>query len=65
MVKLAVVECNPESLSQMSSHLRRLSHVELNSYLLEDLEQYPYLIEEDTDLVVTTATHAGRSLKRG
>jgi len=59
MVKLAVVECNPESLSQMSSHLRRLSHVELNSYLLEDVEQYPYLIEEDTDLVVTTATHAG------
>ena len=60
LVKLAVVECNPESLSQMSSHLRRLSHVELNSYLLEDVGQYPYLIGEDTDLVVTTAAHAGR-----
>ena len=58
MVKLAVVECNPESLSQISSHLRRLSHVDLNAYLLEDLEQYPYLIEEDTDIVVTTASHA-------
>ena len=60
MVKLAVVECNPESLSQISSHLRRLSHVDLNAYLMEDLEQYPYLMDEEMDLVVTTATHAER-----
>jgi len=58
LVKLAVVECNPEGLAQMSSHLRRLSHVDLNAYLLEDVEKYPYLVEEDTDLVVTTANHA-------
>lgn len=57
MVKVAVVDCNPESLAQVSSQLRRLNHVDLYSYLLEDLRQYPYLMEEDVDLVVTAAHH--------
>ena len=58
MVKVAVVDCNAEGLAQISSHLRRLNHVDLYSYLLEDLQQYPYLMEEDVDLVVTAAHHA-------
>jgi len=58
LVKVAVVDCNPESLAQVSSQLRRLNHVDLYSYLLEDLQQYPYLMEEDVDLVVTAAHHA-------
>lgn len=57
-VKVAVVDCNPEGLAQVSSQLRRLNHVDLYSYLLEDLQQYPYLMEEDIDLVVTAAHHA-------
>ena len=58
LVKVAVVECNPESLAQVSSQLRRLNHVDLYTYLLEDLQQYPYLLDEDVDLVVTAAHHA-------
>ena len=58
LVKVAVVDCNPESLAQVSSQLRRLNHVDLYTYLLEDLQQYPYLLEEDVDLVVTAAHHA-------
>lgn len=57
-VKVAVVECNPESLSQMSEQLRHISGVDLYSYLLESVQQYPYQLSEEFDLVVTTANHA-------
>lgn len=57
-VKVAVVECNPESLSQMSEQLRHISGVDLYSYLLESIQQYPYQLGEEFDLVVTTANHA-------
>ena len=57
-VKIAVLECNPENLSQISDQLRRISGIELYSYLIESIEAYPYKLGEDMDLVVTTATHA-------
>lgn len=57
-VKVAVVECNPESLSQMSEQLRAVKGVELYSYLLDSIRQYPYKLDEETDLVITTAEHA-------
>ncbi len=57
-VKVAVVECNPESLFQMSQQLRHISGVDLYSYLLESIQQYPYKLGEDFDLVVTTSAHA-------
>lgn len=57
-VKVAVVECNPENLSQMSEQLRHISGVDLYPYLLESIQQYPYKIGEDFDLIVTTAGHA-------
>ena len=57
-VKIAVLECNPENLGQMSDQLRSIPHVELYSYLLDSIEEYPYKLEEDLDLIVTTATHA-------
>lgn len=57
-VKIALVECNPENLSHMSEQLRRIPHVELFTYLVETLEEYPYKIGEDVDLIVTTAAHA-------
>jgi len=58
-VKVAVMECNPENLSQMSEQLHNLKGVDLYSYLVESIEQYPYKIGEDIDLIVTTAEHAG------
>ena len=57
-LKVAVVECNPETLSQLSDQLRGLEGVELYSYLLSHVEAYPYNLGEEMDLVVTTVEHA-------
>ena len=57
-LKVAVVECNPETLSQLSDQLRQLEGVELYSYLLSRVEAYPYNLGEEMDLVVTTVEHA-------
>lgn len=57
-VKIAVVECNPENLSQMSEQLRHINGVDLYPYLLDSIQQYPYKLGEDFDLIVTTAAHA-------
>lgn len=57
-VKVAVVECNPENMSQMSEQLRHINGVDLYSYMLEDVKQYPYKLSEDFDLIVTTSSHA-------
>ena len=57
-VKIAVVECNPENLSQMNEQLRHIDGVDLYPYLLDSIQQYPYKLGEDFDLIVTTAAHA-------
>lgn len=57
-VKVAILECNTENLSQMTEQLHAIPRIDLYSYLLETLEQYPYQLPEDLDLVVTTANHA-------
>ena len=57
-VKVAVVECNPETLAQMSEQLRHIPGVDLYSYLLDSIQQYPYQLTEDFDLIITTAAHA-------
>ena len=57
-VKVAVVECNPENLAQMSEQLRHIPGVDLYSYLLDSVKQYPYQLTEDFDLIITTAAHA-------
>lgn len=57
-VKVAVVECNPENLSHMADQLRTIPNTDIYAYLVESIEEYPYKLAEDLDLVVTTATHA-------
>ena len=57
-VKVALVECNPENLSQVSEQLRHISGVDLYSYMLENVRQYPYKLSEEFDLIVTTPSHA-------
>lgn len=57
-VRVAVIECNRESLSYVSEQLRYIPGVDLYSYLLESIQQYPYKLEENYDLIVTTADHA-------
>ena len=58
-VKVALVECNPENLSQVSEQLRHINGVDLYAYLLENIQQYPYKLSEEFDLVVTTSAHGG------
>ena len=56
-VKVALVECNPENLSQLFEQLRHINGVDLYAYLLDNIQQYPYKLSEDFDLVVTTSAH--------
>lgn len=58
-LKVAVVECNPENLSTLAEQLRTIPRLELYTHLTESVEQYPYKLGEDMDLIVTTAIHAG------
>lgn len=57
-VKVAVLECNPENLSQMAEQMRSIDGVDIHAHLMDSIAQYPYKLGEDIDLVVTTATHA-------
>ena len=57
-VKVAVVECNPENLSQMSEQLRHIDELDLYSYTFDSIKQYPYKLGDDFDLVVTTSLHS-------
>ena len=57
-LKVAVVECNPENLSQLSEQLRSIKGIELYSHLLSNVQAYPYKLDEETDLVITTAEHS-------
>ena len=57
-VKIAILECNPENLSNLAEQLRSIDGMELHAHLMDSIAQYPYKLGEDIDLVVTTATHA-------
>lgn len=57
-VRVAVIGCCQETLSAMSEQLRHIPGVDLYSYLLDNIRQYPYKLEEEFDLIVTTALHA-------
>ena len=57
-VKVAVLECNPENLAQMVEQMHTIPRVDLYSYLTETIEQYPYKLAEDVDMIVTTSAHA-------
>lgn len=56
-LKVAIVECNMENLTQLSEQLRQIEGIELYSYLLQTVEAYPYNLGEEMDLIVTTAEH--------
>jgi len=58
VLKIAVVECNPEMIAQLSEQIRTIKNTELRAYLLDTIRQYPYNLDEETDLVITTAVHS-------
>ena len=57
-IKVVAVECNPENLSQISKQLRHIGGVDLYSYSLDNIKQYPYKLGENFDLIITTSSHA-------
>lgn len=58
LLKVAVLECNPETLSQMAEQLRDVGNIEVCSYLVDNALEYPYSMAEEMDLIVTTTAHA-------
>lgn len=58
LLKVAVIECSPETLSQLAEQLREVGGIEVCSYLVESVVEYPYAMAESMDLIVTTTTHA-------
>ncbi len=57
-IKVALVECNPENLSQMSEQMRHIDGVDLYSYTFDSIKEYPYKLTDDFDYIVTTQSHA-------
>lgn len=57
-LKVALVECNPEVLSQVADQLRKIPGIDLFAHVLEDIRHYPYHLAEDMDLVITTLNHS-------
>ncbi len=58
LLKVAVIECSPETLSQLAEQLREVSGIEVCSYLVDSVLDYPYAMADSMDLIVTTTTHA-------
>lgn len=56
-VNVGVLDSNPETLSQMAEQLRSVKGIEVYSYLLGNIQEYPYKLDEQTDMVITTAEH--------
>ncbi len=57
-LKIALVECNPEILAQISEQLRTLSGIDVYTYVLDEVRRYPYALAEEMDLIITTVTHS-------
>lgn len=59
-LKVAVLECNPESLSQLAEQLREIGGMDVSAYLVDNVLDYPYTMADDKDLIVTTTAHSAR-----
>ena len=54
LVKVAVVETSHEILSDLLDQIHSLAEVDIYTFSLENIEQYPYKIEDDFDIIITT-----------
>lgn len=57
-VKIALFECNPEALSDITEQIRNINSADIYSYILESVQKNPYKLRESYDIVVTTHYHA-------
>ena len=56
-IQVALVDCNPETVSLVAAQLRAIRSIELHSFLLNEISVQPYRLEQGIDLVVTTNLH--------
>jgi len=59
-VKVMAVDCNPETLYVISGQVAQIRGAEVYCRLLDDLPVDPGALEEDPDIIVTTANHYER-----
>ncbi len=57
LIKVAVVEASHEALLYISDQLHGIPGVDIYTYTLENIEQYPYKLDEDFDLVIAATAH--------
>lgn len=60
MVKVALVDCNPETIKLIESQLSTVGYVELASFSLNQVYEIADKLNSDYDLVLTTTTHYGQ-----
>lgn len=58
--QVMVVDCNPETLYIISGQITKIRGVEVTHRLLDDMPDAPGLLEEEPDIIVTTANHYER-----
>lgn len=56
-IKVALVECSIESLTQLAEQIHGIDNVDIYQYVLDDVLAYPHKLGEDTDLIITSPTH--------
>jgi len=57
-VKIGLIDCNPEALTQIAIQMEPLPKVEVTRFLLDDILSAPERLGPDLDLLVVTSTHA-------
>jgi len=60
LVKVAVVDCNPETIKLIERQLSEIEYVEIASFALSDIYEMADKLNSDYDLVLTTTTHFGQ-----
>lgn len=58
LIKVAIVEGSHEVLLYVSEQLRDIPGVEIYTYTLENIEQYPYKLGDDFDIIVAASVHS-------
>lgn len=56
-VRVAVVDCNPETLSVIVNQIYQIANVEVVQYNLNNIIQNPHRLDDTFDVIVTTTTH--------
>ena len=54
-IKIKLIASSPELISQVSRQIHRLDGIDTFSFALDEIISYPYNLEEDADIIVTTA----------